>query len=115
MARVEEGEGSGNLDGGFFVVLKGLIVPADFVLFVVEVLGGGQQAIGMAKMSWAHFDCFVVDQRVYSGSGCFVVGSIGLLSELCSPGGGQDGEGSVCSHGGARDGSKLPAILVGLL
>ena len=96
LARVEEGKRGGDLDAVLLVLGQGLVVAADLVGFVVEVLDG-----------------FVVDERVNSDGRRLVIRGVGLATELGAPCCRENGKRRVADHGQGRQRRKLPAKVVG--
>jgi hypothetical protein len=78
------------------ILVESSIIATNLELLVVEVL-----------------DRLVVDETINSHGGALVVGSISLLSELGSPGSGQDGESRVGQHRANSRTGKFEAELVG--
>lgn len=62
----------------------------------------------------SYLDGLIVDQRIDGNGSAFVVGSVGSLPELCSPGSGGDCKGSVGDHCSSGDDGELETVLVGL-
>lgn len=60
----------------------------------------------------AYLDRFKVDEGFHGNSRSLVVGGIGLLPELCPPGGCLNSEPSIGSHGSGGDSSKGRSKLV---